>query len=146
MDVQLTNNLKEIENMLGSRMLDYEEKLKKASTETNSSHPDLSSLSREFSELKCFVWQTLSRLKIQIEMLCLGLDRHETAMRHKVLLFHGIPEKPNENLHYVLYSIISNQLKLTDLSKDSLKVCHRLGSAQGKTRPVLVRFFETEHR
>ncbi|XP_072938248.1 uncharacterized protein [Epargyreus clarus] len=146
MDLQLASNLEELEKLFSSRMADYEDKLNKCAAGTSSVHPDITSLSREFTEFKSFVWQTLNKLKTQMELLALGLDRHETFMRRKVLLFHGLPEKDNEKVHERVLHIISNQMKETSISMDNLHVCHRLGSFNGKCRPILVRFHDIQHR
>lgn len=146
MDLQLQNNLEELEKLFSSRMADYEDKLQKYSAAASPVHPDITSLSREFTDFKTFVWQTLTKLKSQMELLALGLDRHETVMRRKVLLFHGVPEKENEKLHESIYKIISDQMKVTNVTMDNLHVCHRLGSFNGKARPILVRFFDIQHR
>lgn len=147
MDFHLTNNLEELEKLFTSRMGDYEKRLQKVTAGSSSTrHPDTSSLSREFGEFKSFVWQALSNIKTQIGLLGLGLDRHETIMRRKVLLFHGVSEKQNEKLPESVYKVIADRLKLSDVPMDSLHVCHRLGSAQGKTRPILVRFCGIEHK
>lgn len=145
MDLHLANNLEELEKLFASRMGDYEEKLKKVTT-GSTNPPDILNLSREFSEFKLLVWQTLSKIKTQMELLSLGFDRHETIMRRKVLLFHGVPEKPNEKLPESIFKVITDKLNLPEVPMDGLHVCHRLGSNHGKTRPVLVRFFDTEHR
>lgn len=146
MDIQLASNLEELEKLFSSRMADYEDKLQKFSAGATTTHPDITTLSREFSEFKSFVWQTLTKLKSQMELLVRGLDRHETAMRRKVLLFHGLPEKENEILHDTIYKIISNKMKVTNINMENLHVCHRLGSFNGKNRPILVRFLDIQHR
>ncbi|KAJ8730930.1 hypothetical protein PYW08_002343 [Mythimna loreyi] len=147
MDSKLTASLEDLEKLFGSRMQEYEAKLQKATTGTPSS-PEIVSLASEFSDFKQFVCQALSNLKSQIEILAAGFDRHETVMRRKVLLFHGVPEKENERLPDVIHDILTNQIKLTELAKDSnvIHVCHRLGSKQQKARPILVRFFRMESR
>lgn len=135
-----------LERLFSTRMKDYEEKLQKVTTGAGCTQPDISTLSREFYDFKSFVLQTLSAMKLQIELLTLGLDRHETAMRRKVLLLHGLSEKPNEKLHEVVHKVLTDQMKLADISSDNIQVCHRLGSSQAKTRPVLIRFHDIEHR
>lgn len=147
MDTKLAASLEDLEKLFGSRMRDYEAKLHKATTSSTSS-PDIASISCEFSEFKAFVCQALTSLKTQIELLAAGFDRHETVMRRKVLLLHGVPEKENEKLSDVVRTLLSNQMKLTEVCKDSnvIHVCHRLGFSKLKTRPILVRFFRMEHR
>lgn len=146
MDIQLVNNLEKLEQLFSTRMRDYEEKLQKVTTGAGCAQPDITTLSREFHDFKSFVWQTLAAMKSQIELLTLSLDRHETAMRRKVLLLHGVPEISNEKLHEVVHRVLTDRMKLTDVSLDNLHICHRLGSPQAKTRPVLVRFHDVEHR
>ncbi|KAJ8723219.1 hypothetical protein PYW08_003131 [Mythimna loreyi] len=147
MDTKLTASLEDLEKLFGSRMQEYEAKLQKATTGSSSS-PEIVSIASEFTEFKKFVFQALSTLKSQIELLTAGFDRHETAMRRKVLLFHGVPEKENERLPDVVHEILSRQIKLTELSSDNnvIHVCHRLGPKKQKARPILVRFFRMESR
>lgn len=146
MDTQLSSNLQQLENLFASRMGAYEDKLKKVASDSTTLHPDFTALSKDFNEFKSFVMATLSNIKSQLELISLGLDRHETAMRRKVLLIHGIPEKQNENLHSTVLALTNDQLKLTDFKTDCVSVCHRLGASQGKPRPVLVRFMNMESR
>lgn len=146
MDSKLAYSMEELEKLFSSRMREYEDKLHKATAGADTSHLDLASLSMDFTEFKSFVCKTLAHFKTQIEILSLSLDSHETAMRRKVLLFHGITEKPGEKLSDSIVSIISKQLQIDDFKLEYLNVCHRLGAPKGKTRPVLVRFNSMEHR
>ncbi|KAL4707585.1 hypothetical protein ACJJTC_001630 [Scirpophaga incertulas] len=63
-----------------------------------------------------------------------------------IIFISGIPEVLNENLFDTVHQVLSNKLKLSDVSKDNIQICHRLGSSQQKTRPILVRFMSTHHR
>uniref|UniRef100_A0A2A4JNA4 Uncharacterized protein n=1 Tax=Heliothis virescens TaxID=7102 RepID=A0A2A4JNA4_HELVI len=146
MDSKLIQSFEELEKLFSSRMSEYEDKLLKATAVPDPAHSDISTLSRDFTDFKSFVYRTMSHLKTQIELLSLGLDRHETVMRRKILLFHGIAEKPNEKLNDTILKIFSKQLKIDEIHPEHLDVCHRLGSSQGKTRPVLVRFINMDHR
>lgn len=146
MDSKLANNIAELEKMFSSRMCEYEDKLQKATSGGNPLHVDLDALSKDFTGFKSFVCQTLCHLRTQIELISLSLDHHETTMRRKVLLFHGIPEKANENLCVSVHNVITKQMKLSEVGMDSFDACHRLGGSEGKTRPVLVRFLHMEHR
>lgn len=68
-----------------------------------------------------------------MELLALGLNRHETVMRERFYwLFHEVPEKENEKLHETTNKIISDQMKVPDLCMDNLHVCHCLGSSTGR--------------
>ena len=117
-------------------MADYESKFKNVSSGSEPA-PDVTALSGEFAEFKTFIWQALSKFKSQIELLSLGYDRHETLMRRKVLLLHGVAELPNEKLIDVVHNVVTDQMSLPEFKKDWLHVCHTLGSSQGKTRPIL---------
>lgn len=129
-----------------TRMQEYERKLQKVA-EGSSVHSDVTVLSQDFNDFKSMIWQLFNNVKSKLECLSLGLDTHEMIMRRKVLLFHGIEEKCNEKLPEVIYQVIAEQLKLPDIPKSNLQVCHHLGvSAQAKSRPVLVRFTALEPR
>lgn len=139
--------LGDLEQLFTSRMQQYEDKLQRATSSSNSTHPDLASLAVEFAEFKSFVWQALNTMKMQLDALNSAVDRHETAMRRKVLLLHGVPEKPSEKLPETVLEILKTRLKLSEAStNNSIHVCHRLGTSQQKARPILVRFFTMEHR
>lgn len=127
-------------------MREYEEKLLKATSTATPTTPNIDSLSKEFTEFKSFVCQSLSLIKTQLELLALSVDKQETAMRRKVLLIHGLPEKRDEKLHESVIELLSNKMKLTDVKLDDLQVCHRLGSPRASVRPVLVRFADIDNR
>ncbi|CAH2107852.1 unnamed protein product [Euphydryas editha] len=138
--LKLSSNFQEIVNMFDSRMKNYEERLKKLSPSSSASPQDLKSLSSEFLDFKTFVWKTLMLFKSQVEMLTLGLERHEAYLRRKLILIHGVAEEKGEKLKDVVLKIFCNKLECTDISANDLQACHRLGISQGKPRPVLVRF------
>ncbi|KAI5638996.1 hypothetical protein NE865_08448 [Phthorimaea operculella] len=125
---------------LFARMTNFEERLQKVTTSPAAGYTDLSALSSDFLEFKTLVWQALGKLKAQTELLSLGQDRHETFLRRKVLLFHGVAEKKEEKVEEVILSILSDKMQLSDMNITDLQTCHRLGSASSKPRPVLVRF------
>ncbi|KAF9414606.1 hypothetical protein HW555_007535 [Spodoptera exigua] len=145
MDHKLAVNLEVMQSLFKSRMDAYEDKLEKVSA-AQSPTADLSSLQQEFMEFKEFVLRALNSFKSQIELLAQGYDRHETAMRRKVLLLHGVPEHRNEQVREVVGKVFSNEMKLAELGTSDIHVCHRLGSSSRSPRPILVRFFTTEHR
>lgn len=142
MDMSAT--LAELAKAFELRMAAYEERLHRATGSLSS--PDVVGLSREFTDFKTFVWDTLSTLKKQVELLSLGMDRQETYHRRKVLLLHGIPESKDEKPHLVVARILSDQMKLTEVTPDDLEACHRLGSNTSKPRPILLRFNMVQQR
>lgn len=144
---KLASNSEDISGLF-ARMGSFEERLQKATSSPASvpSDPDLPTLAREFNKFKVLVWQVLSKLKAQTELLSLGQDRHETFMRRKILLFHGVTETKDEDAHQVVLNILTNKMQLTDVTLDDLQACHRLGSTTSKPRPLLVRFRDYELR
>ncbi|KAJ8710341.1 hypothetical protein PYW07_009707 [Mythimna separata] len=135
---KLSSCVEELSSTVASRMTQYEEDLKNASSDA--SHKTIASLSKDFIEFKTLVWKTLSSLKSQMELLVVGLDRHEMASRGKVLLLHGLPEDKEANPGASFLGILSKRLEMKDISAKDLTACHRLGSNTSKPRPLLVRF------
>lgn len=138
--------MSELMNIFKTRMDAYEEQLKLATKPPSSSPPDVAVLSREFADFKNFVWDSLSTLKAQVDILSLGFDRHETFLRRKVLLIHGVPESKEENPTDVVSKVLADQMRLTEVTSSDLEVCHRLGSNLSKPRPLLVRFSDKLQR
>ena len=143
---KLSTGMEEIVNMFKTRMDKYESELQKVTSAPSFVHPDVASLSREFSDFELFVWKSLSMMKSQMELLSHGLDQHETASRRKVLLFHGVAEDNGEKIKEVFMKILSDRMKIVDVSQSDIQVCHRLGISKGKSRPILVRFVHYNHR
>lgn len=138
----------EVITALFTRMGDFEERLRKATTSPQPAevHTDLPALAQDFVDFKVLVWQALSKLKSQTDLLALGLDRHETFLRRKVLLFHGVAETKDEKTDEVVLKILSEKMKLPDLTLEELQTCHRIGSITTKPRSILVRFCDLRHR
>ncbi|XP_059048834.1 uncharacterized protein LOC131844076 [Achroia grisella] len=136
---KLSTNMEDIVQLFQSRMGDMEKSLHQMSS-SPSRQQDITALNREYHDFKTFIWKSVTLLKSQIELLSLGLDRHETTSRRKVILLHGVPESPNESVKDCVTSILHDQLRVTDSCSVDISVCHRLGSRQAKARPILVRF------
>lgn len=138
---KLANNMESIVKSFGERV-------EKCEQEIQASAPkNVSSLASEFLEFKSLIWKCLSMLRSQLELLTLGLDRHETAARRKVLLVHGVKEEIDEQPGMVLKTMLANQLKVSAECLGAIRVVHRLGPIKDtKTRPLLVRFTTLEAR
>lgn len=108
--------LKKIE----ARMNEYDDELKQIVPTSTEMQLVVCTLSKDFSELKSFVWSTLLLIKSQMEMFSLSLDRHEAHIRRKVLLVHGVPEENCENLSAVILNTFTTewvcQISLTIMS------------------------------
>ena len=146
---QLATNAEDISGLF-ARMGNFEERLQKATASSPSTmspaHTGLPALAHDFAEFKVMVWKTLAKLKTQTELLALGFDRHETFLRRKVLLLHGVPEAREEKVSEVVLDILTNNMKLPDLTLSDLQTCHRLGTSTAKPRSILVRFRDLEQR
>lgn len=127
-------------------MAGFEERLNRAATSTPAPPPDITSLAREFNDFKSVVWDTLTSFKTQVDLLSLGLERHETFLRRKVLLLHGVAESKEEKPHEVVSKVLTERMKVTEVTSNDIEVCHRLGSNFSKTRPILVRFRDVQSR
>lgn len=135
---ELQKNMDEITETFSERMGKYEQELH-AATPTPGPQ-DITKLTREFSDFKSLVWKSLGMLKNSLQLLTLGLDRHETAARRKVLLVHGVQEAAKEEADVILKGVLTDRLKVSAECLRDLKVVHRLGAKGTKSRPLLVRF------
>ncbi|KAI5643356.1 hypothetical protein NE865_04531 [Phthorimaea operculella] len=130
---------------LFSRMGEFEVRLQNATASPAPVHSDLKTLASEYAEFKSFVCEALTKITEQTDLLSRSLERQETFLRRKVLLFHGVAESKEEKLLDVIPKIICDQMEL-DITSLDLQACHRLGSSSAKTRPVLVRFRDLDKR
>ena len=136
---------------LFKKMGDFEERLRNATAPlpaaASTASLDLSTLSREFADFKILVWQALCKLKAQTDLLARGHERHETFLRRKILLFHGIAETRDEKVSEVVLNTITNKMQLPDYTLGDLQACHRLGHTNSsRPRSILVRFRDLEQR
>lgn len=136
---KLSNCMEELSATFTTRMDTYEEDLKNVSN-NEASHKTIASLSRDFMDFKCFIWKTMSALKTQMELLTVGLDRHEMASRRQVLLLHGLPEQKDEDHTSQAVLTLTDEMKIENISSSDITSCHRLGVDSGKPRPLLIRF------
>ncbi|KAI5634138.1 hypothetical protein NE865_13139 [Phthorimaea operculella] len=141
----LANNKADLDQLF-SRMGEFEIRLKNATASPAPVHTDVKILASEYADFKNLVWQALTKISAQTNLLSLGLERHEAFMRRKVLLFHGVTESKEEKLAEVIAKVISDKMQLSDITSSDLQACHRLGSSSTKTRPVLVRFRDLDKR
>lgn len=138
--LQSTSNFQDIVEKINLQMKVYEDKLLKLTPASTSELSDLAALKSEFFNFKSFVLETFSLFKTQLELLSLGLDRHEVFIRRNVLLFHNIPENSKETPIDLATKLIVDTLSLPEITSNNIEVCHRLGVSQGKPRPLLVKF------
>ncbi|CAH2076780.1 unnamed protein product, partial [Iphiclides podalirius] len=144
MKTSLKNTLSDLMDMFQKRMTNFEEELQKSSSTPAST----AILAAEYSAFKVFVGQALSSLQKQVELLSRDVDRLEMRNRRKILLFHGIPESPKENITLSITEVFQSRLKFTDCSAEDIKRCHRMGrpTAPHKPRPILVKLHDVALR
>ncbi|KAJ8708269.1 hypothetical protein PYW07_010394 [Mythimna separata] len=82
----------------------------------------------------------MSALKTQLELLTVGLDRHEMASRRQVLILHGLAEQKDEDHKSQAVSTIKDKMKIVNISSSDISSCHRLGADSSRPRPLLIRF------
>lgn len=135
---KLTSCMEDLSATFSTRMTQYEEDLKNASSEPT--HKTIASLSKDFNEFKGLIWRTMTAIRSQMELLVVAVDRHEMASRGKVLLLHGLSEEKEENVMSKLIQNITQKIQLANINPKDITACHRLGKDSSKPRPLLVRF------
>ncbi|KAF9404502.1 hypothetical protein HW555_014311 [Spodoptera exigua] len=103
-------------------------------------------VAEEFRAFRELVISMLGLLRRQIGECSRQLDNIETRSRRKALIFQDIAETAGEDCTNVTLGVINNKLGL-NFTKESIKVCHRLGQANSTHhRPILVRFASMDAR
>lgn len=103
----------------------------------------LSVLSDEFAVFKTHTLSLLKMIREQIATLSKSQDITEMRHRRKYLIFNGIPEQADEDVCVRISSIVTEQLKIPNVTPASFKACYRLGKkSEDRNRPVLVRFVD----
>lgn len=130
-------NQRNIETTLASRMSAFEEELRSAAANKT----PIEDLSKDYKNFRDLVWSVLKALRTQIQALTRHVDDLDRFNRNNALLFTGIPESDNEDCTEVILSITNSVMKINDISKNSIQLCHRLGARKSTgCRPILVRF------
>lgn len=110
-------------------------------TNAGSSKDTVAKVGEELRNFREIIFGILSLLRQQIRDCAKQVDDLETRNRRKALIVSGIAEKENEDCTQMVLDIFHGKLGLNDISKSSIKVCHRLGTLNKQHhRPILVRF------
>lgn len=111
------------------------------SSSTSSPATDLKELAGEFYQFRDLVGGMLKLLRQQIAVLMRNVDSVETGLRRKAVLFNGVEENKDGDPCKSVLAVLHSSLGLTNISKQDITTCHRLGAnSKGRPRPVLVRF------
>lgn len=120
-----------------SMMNNFQKELKDIVQSTGS----ISALSTQFETFRSFVVLALNNLQSQVKLLSKQQDELEMRSRRKILLLHGVSEMDKEDTAGHVIKLMSEQLKLTQLTSGSFSRCHRLGrSNNDKPRAILIKF------
>lgn len=136
-------SLSEMGQMFQTTMEEFEGKLHRS----KSPSLDITSLTNEFTIFKSYVLKSLRTLQDQITMVGSEIDKLEMRGRRKILLVHGVPEVSQEDTVGVVVRTVSEKLKLSGFTKDSISRCHRMGrTTSDKPRPILCKLRDVEVR
>lgn len=110
-------------------------------TSAGSSKDTVAKVAEELRTFRELIFGILSLLRQQIRECTKQVDDLETRNRRKALIISGIPEKLSEDCTQSLLDVFNKKMGLSNITKSSIKVCHRLGSQnEQRHRPILVRF------
>lgn len=144
---EILDTQKQLEESLGSRMAHFEKLLRPTSSSASVSKANLDSLSQEFNEFRLFVMDMFKLLRSQIDSLTVQLDDVDNYNRRNALLFHGLPEKENEDCTDTVVNLIQSTMNLKSIHASCIYLCHRLGAKNDqRARPVIVRFTDMSVR
>ncbi|KAI5640918.1 DDE superfamily endonuclease domain-containing protein [Phthorimaea operculella] len=102
-------------------MGEFEIRLKNATASPAPIHTEMKTLASEYADFKNLVWQALTKISEQTNLLSLGLERHEAFLRRKVLLFHGVAET-NKRLAEVIAKIQDDSGDMHGISQQAVSV------------------------
>ncbi|CAG9781772.1 unnamed protein product [Diatraea saccharalis] len=108
-------------------------------------------VAEEFRTFRELMFNMLGLLRKQINECCMQIEAIETRHRRKALILLGVAESEKEDCKEQVCGILNSKLGLKDISRNSLTVCHRLGSSSSSNtddnhRPILIRFAQVEAR
>lgn len=126
----LQESLHQMMEMFGKRMESFEQRQASGSPSSSTD-----TLAQEFATFKSFVVASLQALQSQIEVVAKQVDQLEMRGRRKILLLHGLPEDPKEDISAVVLKTLTVHLKLSGLIGSDLVRCYRMGRTAREDRP-----------
>lgn len=126
-----------LEESITKRLDDLQAQISNA----GSSKDTVAKVGEELRNFREIIFGILSLLRQQIRECAKNVDDLDTRNRRKALIVSGVPEKDKEDCTQLILKIINEKIGINNLTKSSIKVCHRLGTAsEQRHRPILVRF------
>ncbi|CAH2044926.1 unnamed protein product, partial [Iphiclides podalirius] len=114
-------------------------------TNAGSSKDTVAKVGEELRSFREIIFGILSLLRKQIRECAIQVDELESRNRRKALIVAGVPEKDKEDCTQMILEVLNNKMGLSDITKSSIKVCHRLGAPNKEHhRPILVRFISVD--
>lgn len=140
----LKQSVSDLGTLFSKKIAQFEKDYK---LDTPATAATITSLAEEFAAFKAFILDAFGCLQRQVELLSRETDALEMRSRRKMLLIHGVPEAKSEDPPGQVLHVVSTNLHLSELSKDDIGRCLRLGKPGGeKPRPILVKFRDSAVR
>ncbi|XP_047543218.1 uncharacterized protein LOC125075549 [Vanessa atalanta] len=133
----IQNSIAELSEHFNARMAEFQRNLQNSIPATSPT----SNITAQFNSFRSFVLTALDGLQQLVDILTRKYEEMEMRSRRKILLLHGIPETKNEKVCSVAIKTLNDHLKLSNISVDTVKRCHRLGQFNAdKPRAILIKF------
>lgn len=140
-------NMESVQDSLHQMMVTFNQRLDTIEDKIPSSPGSPGSLAAELASFKAFVLTTFRALQAQFTLLAMQVDQGEMRARRKILLLHGVPEKPQEDTSEVVAQSVVKNLKIDEFSAADISRCHRMGRvAANKPRPILFKLRDVSLR
>lgn len=133
----IKHSIVELTQHFNTQMAEFQKNL----NSVNSVASPATNITVQFNTFRAFVLNALEGLHLQVQLLTKQCDDLEMRSRRKILLMHGVGENKKDDLPSQVLQVLTEHLKVTDLSTDCISRCQRLGKlSPGKPRPILVKF------
>ncbi|CAH2091432.1 unnamed protein product [Euphydryas editha] len=133
----IKHSLDEMCQHFNTRMAEFQQSL----NSTNLATSPTTNIASQFGSFRSFVLTALQGLQLQVQLLYRQHDNLEMRSRRKMLMVHGFPENKKENISSSVIKLLSDKVKMPDLSTDDVSRCHRFGTSMAeKPRPIIIKF------
>ena len=142
----IKHSIQELSQQFNSKMTEFQQNLNSCTSSVPATSPT-SHLATQFNTFRSFVMSALEGLQMQVQLLSKQHDQFEMRSRRKILLVHGVAEDKKENTSAAVIQVLSEHLKIPDLSVNDVTRCHRLGTtSSNRARAILVKFRDLNSR
>lgn len=136
-------SIKTLELKWEESMKEFQNRLDEAQANSN-----VCQLAEEFRCFKDTMLSALNDLKSQIASVVQITDDIDCRSRRKYILLRGVQEEDNEDPVSIATTLLSSQMKVTQMQSSHIKACYRLGQPNKKDhpRPLLIKFCDLSVR